>query len=150
VNVHVVIVLPLQAPPDHDVNVEPGDAAAVSVTLMPNVMFALHVVPQLMPPTFDVTVPTPEPVFVMLSACVVAANVAVTVVAAVSVTVQVPLPLQPPPDQPVNDMPLSATALSVTIVLYGYEDVQVAPQLMLPTFAVTVPVPAPAFVTVSV
>jgi hypothetical protein len=43
-------------------------------------------------------------------------NVAVTVWAVDSVTMQVPVPAQPPPDQPAKTEPTSAAALSVTPV----------------------------------
>ena len=43
-------------------------------------------------------------------------NVAVTVVAAVIGTTHVPVPEQPPPDQPANVELASAAAVSVTLV----------------------------------
>ena len=42
-------------------------------------------------------------------------NVAVTLVAAVSATTHVPVPVHPPPDQPVNDEPPLGAAVSVTL-----------------------------------
>jgi hypothetical protein len=41
---------------------------------------------------------------------------AVTTVAAVTGTVQVPLPVQPPPDQPVKVEPVAALAVRTTLV----------------------------------
>ena len=43
-------------------------------------------------------------------------KVAVTEVAAVMVTAQVPVPLQPPPDQPANAEPTAGAAVNVTTV----------------------------------
>ena len=43
-------------------------------------------------------------------------NGAVTVIADVSVTTHEPVPLHPPPDQPVNTEPEPAAAVSVTLV----------------------------------
>jgi hypothetical protein len=43
-------------------------------------------------------------------------KVAVTVVAALAVTTQVPVPLQPPPDQPSKVEPVAGAAVSVTTV----------------------------------
>ena len=97
-------------------NVEPLDAAAVSVTEVPLAKLALQVVPQLMPVGDEVTVPAPVPAFVTLSANVdVALKVAVTARAAVIDTVQAPVPVHAPL-QPVNVEPLAAAADSVTDV----------------------------------
>jgi hypothetical protein len=60
VTMHVVFA-PEQSP-DHPLNAEPPDAVAVSVTSVPAEYVALHVAPQLMPPTFEVTVPVPDPI----------------------------------------------------------------------------------------
>ena len=77
------------------------------------------------------------------------AKVAVTVVAAVSETVQVPVPLQPAPDQPVKvdtdaSGEVAATALRVTVVLWLNVAAQVAPQAMPAGDESTVPAPSPA------
>src|SRR5207244_4462119 len=71
-----------------------------------------------------------------------AVNVAVTVVFAFSVTIQVPVPEQPPPDQPENTEPPAGTAVSVIAVADWNIAVHVAPQLIPAGFDVTVP-PAP-------
>ena len=79
-----------------------------------------------------------------------ALNVAVTVVSAVSVTVQVPVPLQPPPDQPANAEPAVALADSVTVEPWVAVVEHVAPQLMPAGDDDTVPEPVPDFVTPNV
>jgi len=111
----VQVPVPVQAPLQ-PANVEPLDAAAVSVTEVPLAKFALHVVPQLTPAGDEVTVPSPVPAFVTLSANVdVALKVAVTARAAVIDTVQAPVPAHAPL-QPVNVEPLDAAAANVTEV----------------------------------
>ena len=72
-----------------------------------------------------------------------------TVVAAESVTVQVPAPEQPPPLQPVKVEPAAGAAVSVTAAPLAKLAAQVAPQLIPAGLLVTVPVPAPAAVTVN-
>src|SRR5687767_8573971 len=90
--------LPTQLPPDQPVNVEPADGDAVSVTMVPYGYVSVQSPPQLM--FGPVIVPAPVPAAATVIACVVSPNVAVTVVAPISVTVHVPVPEQPPPDQP--------------------------------------------------
>ena len=75
-------------------------------------------------------------------------NVAVTVVAAESVTTQLPVPVHPPPLQPVKAEPAFGAAVSVTTVPLVKLAAQVAPQSMPAGLLVTVPVPAPALATV--
>ncbi|HSR97549.1 MAG TPA: hypothetical protein VLM79_10885, partial [Kofleriaceae bacterium] len=106
--------VPVQPPPDHPVNVESADVAAVSVTAWLKLKGAAHVVPQLIPAGFDVTVPVPLPARVTVSVKRRSVNVAVTAVAAVIVVVQGAIPVQPPPDQPVKVEPGDAAAVSVT------------------------------------
>src|SRR5215468_5900140 len=65
--VTVQVPVPEQAPLQ-PVNDEPLAADAVSVTEAPLAMFALQVLPQLMPPVFDVTVPEPLPALDTVSA----------------------------------------------------------------------------------
>jgi hypothetical protein len=77
-------------------------------------------------------------------------NVAVTAAAALSVTTQLPVPLQPPPLHPVKAEPALGVAVSVTTVPLTKSAAHVAPQLIPAGLLVTVPVPAPARVTVSV
>ena len=78
------------------------------------------------------------------------ANVAVTVVAPLSVTVQVPVPEQPPPLQPVKVEPAVGAAVNVTAVPLANAAEHVGPQVIPVGLLVTVPVPAPVLVTVSV
>jgi len=76
-------------------------------------------------------------------------NVAVTVVFPVIVVAHDPVPLHPPPDQPLNVEPELAVAVRVILVPEVILDwVQVEPQLMEPP--VIVPLPVPVFETVSV
>jgi hypothetical protein len=144
--VHVPV--PVQ-PPLQPVNVEPVAGAAVSVTVVPWPNVPVHVAPQSIPAGADVTVPTPVPAFVTASAYVFSVNVAVTEFAPVIATVQVPVPLQPPPLQPVNVVPVAGAAVSVTVVPWPNVPVQVAPQSIPAGADVTVPTPMPAFVTAS-
>src|SRR5262245_56215291 len=55
---------PLQPPPLQPANVDPAEAAAVSVTATPLPQLAEHVVPQLMPPGELVTDPLPVPALI--------------------------------------------------------------------------------------
>ena len=75
---------------------------------------------------------------------------AVTVVAALIVTVQVAVPEQPPPLQPVKVEPATGAAVKVTEVPLANAAAQVAPQEMPAGALVTVPLPAPVLLTVSV
>ncbi len=70
--------------------------------------------------------------------------------AALSVTVQVPVPEQPPPLQPVKVEPAAGAAVKVTAVPLAYVAEQVAPHEIPAGALVTVPVPAPLGLTVSV
>jgi len=63
-----------------------------------------------------VTVPLPVPALLTVRMKVCGSKVAVTVVAAVRVTVQAPVPVQPPPLQPVKTEPLAGVGVSVTAV----------------------------------
>ena len=71
-------------------------------------------------------------------------------VLALSVTVQVPVPVQPPPLQPLNVDPAAGVAVKVTTVPLAYAAMQLAPQEMPAGLLVTVPIPAPVLLTVSV
>ncbi len=76
---------------------------------------------------------------------------AVTVVAALIVTVQVAVPEQPPPLQPEKVEPAAGAAVKVTEVpLANLVEQPMPPQTMPAGALVTVPLPAPALLTVSV
>ena len=72
-----------------------------------------------------------------------------TEVAALSVTVQMPVPVQPPPVQPVKAEPGAGAAVRVTAVPLVNEAEQAAPQLIPVGALVTVPLPLPDLVTES-
>ncbi len=55
-----------------------------------------------------------------------------------------PVPVQPPPLQPVKVEPAAGVAVSVTTVPVGNAVEQVAPQVMPAGALVTVPLPVPA------
>jgi len=141
--------VPVQLPVQ-PVNVEPGAGAAVKVMAVPLANGAEHAVPQEMPVGALVTVPTPVPVLFTVSEKLCSVNVAVTVCAALIVTVHVPVPVQPPPLQPVNVEPAVGVAVNVTAVPLTNGDEHVVPQEMPAGALVTVPDPVPALVTVSV
>src|SRR5439155_1451879 len=76
-------------------------------------------------------------------------KVAVTVVAAETVTTHDPVPVHPPPLQPLKIEPAAGVAVSVTAVPLAKLAAQVAPQVMPAGSLVSVPVPVPPFETVS-
>jgi hypothetical protein len=96
------------------------------------------------------TVPVPVPAFVMASVKGCRVKVAVTAWAALMVTAQVPVPVQPPPLQPVKVDPAAGVAVKVTAVPLAKAAEQVAPQEMPAGALETVPVPVPALVIASV
>src|ERR1043166_759789 len=126
--VHVLV--PVQPPPDQPVNVDPFAGVSVSVTDWLKLKSAAQVDPQLIPVGFDVTVPAPFPALATVSVNRCSVNVAVTVVAAVIVVVHVLVPVQPPPDQPVNVEPFAGVAVSVTDWVKLKSAAHVVPQLM--------------------
>src|SRR5438094_475470 len=140
---------PEQPPPLQPLKVEPAAGAAVSVTAVPLVKLAAQVAPQVMPAGLLVTLPAPAPALETVSVKV-GVKVAVTVVAAETVTTHDPVPEQPPPLQPVKVEPTAGAAVSVTAVPLAKLAAQVAPQVMPAGELVTVPLPAPAGVTVRV
>jgi hypothetical protein len=94
-----VVLVPEQSP-DQPLKAKPPEAVAVSVTSVPSVYVALHVTPQLIPPTFDVTVPVPDPTVPTSSGYeAVPLNVAVTERAWSSVTTHVAALPEQAPDQ---------------------------------------------------
>jgi hypothetical protein len=142
--------VPVQPPPLQPVNVDPAAGVAVKVTAVPLAKAAEQVAPQEMPAGALETVPVPVPAVVIASVKGCRANVAVTAWAALMVTAQVPVPVQPPPLQPVKVDPAAGVAVKVTAVPLAKAAEQVAPQEMPAGALETVPVPAPAFVTASV
>ena len=74
---------------------------------------------------------------------------AVTVWSAVIVTIHEPVPLQPPPLQPVNVEPPVGAAVRVTVVPIGKFVAQTVPQEIPLGLLVTVPVPVPDLLTVN-
>jgi hypothetical protein len=146
--VHVPV--PAQPPPLQPVNVDPAAGVAVSVTTVPLVKPCAQVVPQEMPAGELVTVPLPFPDFVAESVENDCMNVAVMELAALIVKVQGPVPVHPPPLQPVKVEPAAAAAVSVTDVPFANDAEQVPPQEMPTGVLVTVPLPAPALFTVNV
>src|SRR5262249_56735571 len=105
--------VPVQ-PPLQPVKVEPAAGVAVRVTTVPVVKEVEHVAPHVMPAGALVMVPLPAPVLLTVSAKPCSAKVAVTDCAALIVTVQVPVPVQPPPLQPVKLEPAAGAAGRVT------------------------------------
>src|SRR5262245_27791616 len=138
--------LPLQPP-----KVDPVAAVAVKVTVVPDTKGKLHVAPQTIPAGLLVTVPTPAPAGVTVRVNVFggAVKLAVTVWSAFIVTVHEPVPLQPPPLQPVNVEPPVGAAVRATVLPLGKSEAQVAPQEMPLGLLVTVPVPVPDLLTVN-
>src|SRR5947208_11519601 len=147
--VTVQVPVPEQPPPLQLLKVEPAAGVAVSVTTVPLAKPAEQVAPQLIPAGLLVTVPVPVPAGVTVNTKV-GAKVAVTVVAEETVTTHDPVPEHPPPLQPLKVEPAAGAAVSVTAVPPAKLAEQVAPQLMPAGLLVTVPVPVPAFETVSV
>jgi hypothetical protein len=142
--VHVPV--PEQAP-DQPANLERVEAAAVSVTRVPYVKVWAQAEPQLIPAELEVTVPVPRPAFVSVSVLSVS-NLAVAPRSALIVTVQGPVPEQAP-DQPANDDPAEAVAVSVTgTAPKGTE--QLEPQSIPFGVDATEPEPLPALATVRV
>ena len=87
------------------------------------------------------------PIVWTVSCAVVGEKVAVTDFAALIVSVHAPAPLHAPL-QPSNRAPAAGVAVNVTTAPVTYNSAQSAPQLMPAGELVTVPLPAPAFVTV--
>ena len=95
-------------------------AAGVRSTICPAVKVYEQVAPQLMPAGELVTVPVPVPDLLTVSEYADAgSNIAVTDCALFIVTTQAPVPLHPPPLQPVKLDPAAGVADSVTAVAAG-------------------------------
>jgi hypothetical protein len=149
-SVTVQVPVPEQPPPVQPVKVEPAAGVAVKVTAVPLANAAAHVMPQEIPAGALVTVPAPAPALLTVSVKVGSAKVAVTVVAAFKVMAHVPVPEQPPPLQPVKVEPAAGVAVRVMAVPLAYAAMQVGLQEMPAGLLVTVPIPVPALLTVSV
>jgi hypothetical protein len=102
--------------------------------------------PHLIPAGLDVTFPVPLPAFLTVNVWELSAKVATTERAWPIVTVQVLVPLQAP-DQPEKVEPLAGVAARVTLVPKAKSWEQVDPQLIPGGSELTVPVPAPALLT---
>ncbi len=144
-----VLVVPVQAP-DQPPKVEPLADAASSVTELFSAKAELQVAPQLMPDGLLTTVPLPVPALVTVSVGGPPTNVAVTVLAVLMLTTQVLVVPVQAPDHPPKVEPLAGAAVSVTEVFSAKLALHVVPQLMPDGLLVTVPLPVPALVTVSV
>jgi hypothetical protein len=145
-------ILTLQAPvpehaPLHPAKVDPAAAAAVKVTVVPLLKFALHVTVQLIPEGALVTEPEPLPEKATNSGKVTVLNVAVTDCAAFMVTLQAPAPVQAPL-QPAKVEPAAAVAVNVTTVPVLKFALQAPGQLMPAGLLLTVPLGVPVRVTV--
>jgi hypothetical protein len=108
--------VPLQPPPLKPAKVEPGSDAAVKVTEVPLSKDAEQVLPQVIPLGLLVTVPLPTPALVTVRVRGILLKVAVTDVLAFTVSIQTPVPVQPPPLQPVKSESAAGVAIRVTIV----------------------------------
>src|SRR5207249_5008559 len=142
--------VPEQPPPLQPLKVAPTAGVAVSVTAVPLAKLAVHVTPQLIPTGALVTVPLPVPALLTVSAKLGRLKAAVTDVAAETVTVHAPVPVHPPPLQPLKIEPAAGAAVSVTAVPLGKLAAQVAPQVMPVGELVMVPLPVPVLETVRV
>src|SRR5438046_1785759 len=145
VTTHVPV--PEQPPPLQPLKVAPTAGVAVSVTAVPLAKLAVHVTPQLIPTGALVTVPLPVPALLTVSAKLGRLKAAVTDVAAETVTVHAPVPVHPPPLQPLKIEPAAGAAVSVTAVPLGKLAAQVAPQVMPVGAAVRVALPVPLLET---
>ena len=70
----------------------------------------------MIPAGTDVTVPEPVPALMTDTAYLLRVKVGVTVVASLRLTTHVPVPVHPPPDQPVKLDPVAAAAVRVMVV----------------------------------
>jgi hypothetical protein len=140
--------VPLHAPLQ-PVKADSAAGVALRVTLEPIGRSALHVVPQLSVVPVATTLPVPVPFLLALSVYFDRLKVARTLVHESIGTVQVPVPLQIPL-HPANVESRLALGVSVTAAPLGKSLLQVLPQLIPEGEDVTLPVPLPSLVTVSV
>jgi len=140
--------LPVHAPLQPE-KTDPVPGVAASVTTVPLSNRALHPVPQPTPlGPVVVTLPAPAPAMDNVSANSLTFQVAVTLLAWLIVTWQLAVPVHTPL-QPANTEPVAGVAVSVTTVPVSNGTLHVAPQLRPSGLDVTLPVPFPAFATVS-
>jgi hypothetical protein len=143
------VAVPVHAP-DQPVKVLLAVGTSLSVTWVFCVKLAEQVVGQLIPAGVLATVPVPVPASVTVTASLMTdagLKVAVTESVAVRVTLQVAAPVHAPP-QPAKALLVPGVSLSVIWVFGGKLAEQVVGQLIPAGLLVTVPVPAPAMVTV--
>jgi hypothetical protein len=147
----VQVPVPVHAPPLHPVNTEPAVAAAVRITLVPELYGAEHVAPQLMPEGTLVTVPLPAPDLVAVRVnCGAGEKVAVAATGLVpTVKLQVPVPVHAPVQPAKTEAEDEGVAVKITFVPVLMLALHVPGQLMPPTLLVTDPLPVPATVTVT-
>src|SRR4051794_38490001 len=139
---------PVQPPPENPENVEDALGVAVSCSCTPWSTVIPQFPGQERPAGLDETVPPPEPAIDTESVRR-AVNVAVTVRASLKVMVHDPVPVQPPPENPVKTDVGSANACRVTCVPSRKPALHVAPQ-SIHGYETTEPEPEPGFETVSV
>jgi hypothetical protein len=96
--------------PDQPTKVEVPSGVAVSVTAVPVARPTEQVLPQLIPPVEDVTVPLPPPLLLTPSAYWTTVKLAVAVLAASMVTTQVPVPPHAPASMVTAQVPVSPHA----------------------------------------
>jgi hypothetical protein len=143
--------VPVQPLPLQPVKVDPLSAVVVSVTFVLFKKLALQIVPQSIDVGVETTFPLPVPPLRIVTVKVPGGgnklNVAVTVT--VLVTWQGTVPVQPPL-QPAKSDPAVDEGVNVTVVPPGYVPVQSPPQVIPVGFDVTVPLPVPFLLTVTV
>src|SRR5262245_12564598 len=127
---------------------DPADGVAVNVTTVPPGKSLVQSVPQEIPAGAEATEPLAVPATLTVNV-IGTSKIAVTERLKSMVIVQGLLwPAQAPP-QPVKVVPESAAAVSVTDVPFVYTSEQSTPQSMPAGLDVTVPVPSPWRVTLS-
>jgi len=147
----VIVTLPVEQPvPDQPAKVEPEAGVAVKVTAVPVLKVAEQVLPQLIPVGELVTVPLPVPAFVKVNVYVIGIRLKVAVQLTLLLTVKLPLEQAASPDQPAKREPLAATGVRVTAVPLTKLLEQPVPQLIPAGELVTVPLPVPPRLTVTV
>jgi len=116
VNTVVHVPVPLQPPPLQPEKTEPVFGTALRKTVRFWMTTPEQVVPQLIPPGDDVTVPPPVPVLTIVTTQCSSVNDAPMMTSEVIVLVHVPVPLQPPPLQPPKAEVFAGVAVIVTVV----------------------------------